>query len=150
MAEVSFHPKFESQYRALAAQSESSDQLANLFGEISALLRALEDFGHQIEGEQPGDPSHPIVISRFKTFALRRTPPTNYTPYASTPPVIRIPYVWFDQDDGNELAVVMLAGDKAELGNAWYPGIVQQIEGTLIAQWEHHHPTHRAQVRRTR
>lgn len=150
MVEVLFHPKFESQYRALGEQSEASEQMAVLFGEISALLRALEDFGHGIEGDQPGDASHPIVISRYRTFALRRTPPTNYTPYAATPPVIRIPYVWFDHDDGSELVVVMLAGDKAELGNTWYPGIVQQIEGTLIPEWERRHNTHHAQIRRTR
>lgn len=51
-------------------------------------------------------------------FALRRTPPTTYTPYATSPPVIRIPYVWFaDADTGEELAVVMLLGDKTDLKN---------------------------------
>ena len=35
---------------------------------------------NHIEGYQPGDASYPIVISRFELFALRRTPPTIYTP----------------------------------------------------------------------
>ena len=63
----------------------------DLFGEVMAVLRALEDFGHDIEGCQPEDASHPIVISRFQTFALRRTPPTVHSPYADGPPVLRIP-----------------------------------------------------------
>ncbi|MCP4961702.1 MAG: hypothetical protein GY925_20850 [Actinomycetia bacterium] len=145
-----YHPKFASQYEALASRAEGSDDLMELFGEISALLRALEDFGHDIEGDQPDDASHPIVISRFATYALRRTPPTNFTPYAYAPPVLRIPYVWFDQTGGNEIAVVMLAGDKAGLGYDWYPGIVNQIEGTMIPEWERRNPKHKAQVRRTR
>jgi len=147
--DVLFHPKFASQYEALAAQAERSDQLMELFGEVSALLRALEDFGHGIEGHQPGDASHPIVTSRFETYALRRTPPTNFTPYAYTPPVLRIPYVWFSTDT-KDIAVVMLAGDKAGLNYDWYPGIVKQIEGTMIPEWQHHNPTHKAKVRRTR
>ena len=44
----------------------------------------------------------------------------------------------------------MLAGDKADLGNAWYPSIVQQIEGTMIPEWERRNPKHKAHVRRTR
>ena len=62
----------------------------DLFGEVMALLRALEDYGHDIEGRQPEDASHPIVTSRFRMFALRRTPPTVHTPYAEEPPVLRI------------------------------------------------------------
>jgi hypothetical protein len=87
------------------------------------------------------------VISRFQTFALRRTPPTNYTPFAYAPPILRIPYVWFDQAGGDQVAVVMLAGDKADLGNDWYPGIVRQIEGAMIPEWGRRNPKHKAQVR---
>jgi hypothetical protein len=99
----------------------------------------------------PDDPSHPIVISRLDLYALRRTPPTSYTPYASRPPVIRVPYVWFtDTQTGEELAVVMLMGDKADLNNDWYPAKVQLIELTLVPEWERANPSHRARVRRTR
>ena len=150
MPDVLHHPKFASQYKALAASAAGSEEFMELFGEITALLLALEDFGHDIEGEHSDDASHPIVISRFQTFALRRTPPTRFTPYAHSQPVLRIPYVWFDETGGEPLAVVMLAGDKSELGNAWYPSIVQQIEGTMIPEWEHRNPKHKAQVRRTR
>ena len=97
------------------------------------------------------DPSHPIVISRLRTFALRRTPPTEYTPYADQPPVIRIAYVWFTDDaTREELAVVMLMGDKTLLGNNWYPSKVTAIENTLVPDWERTNPNHHAQVRRTR
>ncbi len=72
-----------------------------------------------LRANQDGDASHPIVTSRFELFALRRTPPTIYTPYADGPPVLRIPYVWFDIGGGGEVAVVMLVGDKTKLGNEW-------------------------------
>ena len=58
-------------------------------GEVMALLGALEEHGRDLEGEATDDPSHPIVVSRYHTFALRRTPPTAYTPYADAPPVIQ-------------------------------------------------------------
>jgi hypothetical protein len=126
------------------------DQL-EVAGEITALLDALERHGHHIEGDAPGDPSHAIVISRLRTFALRRTPPTDYTPYAERPPVIRVAYVWFDDlVEGDELAVVMLMGDKTTLGNNWYPSKVHAIERALVPDWERANPTPRAQVRRTR
>ncbi len=150
MPDVLYHPKFASQYEALAANAATSEELMGLFGEISALLLALENFGHGIEGEQSDDASHPIVTSRYQTFALRRTPPTKFTPYAESKPVLRIPYVWFQGPGGEELAVVMLVGDKSDLGNAWYPGIVQQIDVTMIPEWEHRNPKHEARVRRTR
>ncbi len=144
---VEFHPFFAAQFEAVCSDE---DQL-EIAGEIAALLDALERHGHDIEGEVPSDPSHPIVISRFRTFALRRTPPTKYTPYADQPPVIRIAYVWFTDDSKREeLAVVMLMGDKTTLGNNWYPSKINTIENTLVPDWEHTHPNHHAQVRRTR
>lgn len=150
MAAVRFHPKFASQYECLAEQAGGSDDLLELFGEISALIQALEDFGHDIEGDQPDDASHPIVISRYQTFALRRAPPTRFTPYAYNPPILRIPYVWFDAGGRDETAVVMLFGDKTNRGNDWYPHIVQQIEKSMIPEWEQRHPQQKARVRRTR
>lgn len=144
---VEHHPYFAAQFEALC---RDEDQL-EVAGEITALLDALERHGHDIEGEAPGDPSHPIVISRLWTFALRRTPPTDYTPYADAPPVIRIAYVWFiDESSSEEVAVVMLMGDKTALGNNWYPSKVNDIENRLVPDWERAHPTHRAQVRRAR
>jgi hypothetical protein len=77
--------------------------------------------------------------------------PTTYTPYADQPPVIRIPYVWFvDTETGEELAVVMLMGDKTGLNNDWYPAKVQQIELTQVPEWDKANPSHKARVRRTR
>jgi hypothetical protein len=144
---VEFHPTFARQYEQLCQDEVSAD----LAGEITMLLDALEVHGHDIEGEATDDPSHPIVTSRFQMFALRRTPPTMHTPYADAPPVIRIPYVWFlDTEAGEELAVVMLMGDKTTQGSHWYPKQVEVIETLLIPSWQHHHATHRARTRRTR
>jgi len=47
-----------------------------------------------------------------------------------------------------EVAVVMLVGDKTQLGNEWYPSVVRQIEGTMIGEWHQHRPSHHARVRR--
>ncbi len=44
----------------------------------------------------------------------------------------------------------MLAGDKTTLGSEWYPGVVNQIESTMVGDWERTHPTQNAQARRTR
>lgn len=66
------------------------------------------------------------------------------------PPIIRIAYVWFADDaTREELAVVMLMGDKTTLGNNWYPSKINAIENTLVPDWERTNP-HHAQVRRTR
>jgi len=83
-------------------------------------------------------------------FALRRTPPTLATPYAYSPPVLRIPDVWFiDKATGGEVAVMMLMGDKAGVGNDWYPGVVQKIDnGSMVVEWEHENPGYEAQIRR--
>ncbi|MEW6470945.1 MAG: hypothetical protein AB1679_01625 [Actinomycetota bacterium] len=141
MARVEYHPAFAAQLEELCL-NENALEVA---GDVTALLSALEEYGHEIEGEQPEDASHPVVISRYHMFALRRTPPTLYTPYADAAPVIRIPYVWFaDTEQQDELAVVMLLGDKQKLGNQWYPKTVVQIEGRMIPDWQRTHPTHKA------
>lgn len=84
-------------------------------------------------------------------FALRRTPPTLYTPYATDPPIIRIPYVWFiDASINEQFPVVMLMGDKSKLQNHWYPAKVNHIENTLVPSWERANRQHRAIARRAR
>ena len=143
MARVEYHPAFAAVYEPLCLE-----KAIDIAGEVTALLTALEDYGHDIEGEQPEDASHPIVISRYHLFALRRTPPTVYTPYADAPPVIRAPYVWFaDAEAGDEVAVVMLMEDKRPLGNQWYPKTVARTEGRMIPDWQRTHPTHKARRR---
>lgn len=148
------HPKFANQYVAMSELASESDAQLELFGEVTALLNALEGFGHGVgeDNHHPDAISHPIVTSRFQTFALRRTPPTSVTPYAYSPPVLRIPYVWFlDQGDGEEVAVVMLTGDKTTSGNDWYPAVVNGIDNaSMVADWERTHPGHKAKIRRTR
>ena len=137
---------FADQITALCENPKAMDTA----GEVMALLGALEEHGRDLEGEATDDPSHPIVVSRYHMFALRRTPPTAYTPYADAPPVIRIPYVWFVDGDGPEFAVVMLMGDKTRLGSYWYPAQVKKIEDQLIPGWERSNPGHHARIRRTR
>lgn len=94
---VEFHPSFARQYEALAKLAPDSEVQWELFADVTALINALEEHGHAVEEDNhhPDAVSHPIVTSRFHTFGLRRTPPTIVTPYADTPPVLRIPYVWF-------------------------------------------------------
>ena len=86
-----YHPTFVRQLRELNVVAVAEDRYLELLGDVVALVRALEEHGHLIEGYQPGDVSHPIVTSRFELFALRRTPPTVYTPYADSPPVLAGP-----------------------------------------------------------
>ena len=142
-----YHPRFATQLQELNRLAAHNDLCMDLLADVSALVMALEKYGHEIEGYQSEDASHPIVISKFQVFALRRTPPTVYTPYADHPPVLRIPYVWFDAVDGKEVAVVMLIGDKTGLGARWYPWAIEQIEGTMIGEWHRRFPSHRVQVR---
>ncbi len=124
-----------SQYEEMAIKMETSDLLAEVFGDVTGLITGLEELGHDIEGEEPSDASHPIVTSRFHTYALRRTPPNKFAQMAFKPPVIRIAYVWFsDTDRSEEVAVVMKMGDKTRLGNQWYPGVVQQLQNSLIPE----------------
>ncbi|MGH9112952.1 MAG: hypothetical protein ACRDZN_11755 [Acidimicrobiales bacterium] len=138
---MEFHPRFAHQYEQLCLDDDHQE----LAGEITQLIDALGCHGRLVEGDGSDDPSHPIVISRFDTYALRRTPPTAHTPYATRPPVVRIPYVWFiDTATGDELAVVMLMGDKTTLGNAWYPANLQLIEQRLVPEWERANPNHRS------
>lgn len=147
MARVEFHPKFAQDYEKLCLDDDQLD----LAGEVTQLIDALETYGHEIEGEAHSDPSHPIVISRLAMFALRRTPPTTHTPYAQSPPVIRIPYVWFrDLETADELAVIMLIGDKTQLKNHWYPKTVELIEKSLVPAWENVNQSHQAIIRRMR
>lgn len=147
MARVAFHPEFAQQYERLCTDQSRLE----IAGEVTQLIDALETYGHEIEGDAADDPSHPIVISRLAMFALRRTPPTAHTPYATTPPVLRIPYVWFiDSASRDHLAVVMLIGDKTTLQNHWYPANVARIENVLVPGWQRANPTHQPIVRRTR
>jgi hypothetical protein len=122
--EVRYHPSFE---RWLTELAEADDEV---FGEVMALLTALEEHGRDLEGEAR-DESHPIVTARYDLHALRRTPPTQSTPYASGPPVLRIVYGYYRDKAGNEVAVALVGGDKTTLGNHWYPPHIAEAEQRL-------------------
>ena len=96
-------------------------------GDIQALIDALERHGKAL-----GDPeSHSVAISKLGLRALRRTPPTDVTPYAVDPPVIRVLYGFVDRGDGQLAAVLLLGGDKTKLQNDWYPSNVGEAERRL-------------------
>ena len=65
--EVRYHPLFE---RWLTALSQGDE---DIFGEVMALLTALEVHGRELDDETREE-SHPVVTSRFDMHALRRTP----------------------------------------------------------------------------
>lgn len=100
VSRVEYHPYFAAQFEALCCDEDQFE----VAGEIAALLDALEQHSHDIEGEASRE----------------------------------------------EVAVVMLMGDKTALGNNWYPSKVNDIENRLVPDWERAHATHRAQVRRIR
>lgn len=110
-------------------------QLEDVFGEVMALINALETYGRELAGDE----SHPVSSSHYDLHALRRNPPTPSTPYADGPPVLRILYGYVRHDAGHDLAVLAIGGDKTRLGNDWYPANVTQAE-VRIDQWCQQHP----------
>lgn len=83
LVEVRYHPLFERWLTELADADEE------IFGEVMALLTALEEHGRELDDEDREE-SHPVVTSRYDMHALRRTPPSEAAPYAVGPPVLRI------------------------------------------------------------
>jgi hypothetical protein len=124
LVEVRYHPLFE---RWLAKLAEADEEV---FGEVMALLTALETHGRDLDDERREE-SHPIVTSRYDMHALRRTPPSEAAPYADRPPVLRILYAICRTTDRGEVAVVLLGGDKTALGNNWYPANLSEAEARL-------------------
>lgn len=148
MSRIEYHPYFVKQFERATEEDALPEEI---LGEIMALITALELSGHDIEHESDDAPSHPFIISRFKMYALRRTPATIATPYATKPPIIRIPYVWcWDSAIGEEFALVLLFGDKTGLGRTWYDKTKIKTENELIPAWERTHKGHKAIPKRGR
>lgn len=122
--DIRYHPLFE---RWLADLAETDEEI---FGEVMALLTALETHGRDLDNEQHEE-SHPVVTSRYDMHALRRTPPSEAAPYADRPPVLRILYAICRTANRGEVAVVLLGGDKTALGNNWYPANLTEAEARL-------------------
>lgn len=138
--EVVYHPLFEQWLAELADADEE------IFGEVMALLNALETHGRELDDEAREE-SHPVVTSRFDMHALRRTPPSEAAPYADAPPVLRILYAICRTSTGSEIAVVLLGGDKTTLGNSWYPASLGEAE-TRLDQYCRQHPDLTAIIKR--
>ena len=137
--DVRLHPLFQDWLEGLAGSGELSD----VYVEVMALIAALEDYGRAL-----GDPEcHPVVTASYDLYALRRSPPTGTTPYAAGPPILRVLFGYVRDDNGNEAAVVALGGDKAALGNAWYPANITRAQDR-IDQWCQQDPGYKPVIRR--
>lgn len=97
--DVRYHPLFDRWLGTLATGDEE------VFGDVMALMIALETYGRSLDDERREE-SHPVVSSRFDLHALRRTPPSQSTPYASDPPVLRILYGYCRDANGAEVASI--------------------------------------------
>lgn len=122
--EVRYHPLFERWLTELADADEE------IFGEVMALLTALEEHGRDLDDDR-WEESHPVVTSRYDMHALRRTPPSEAAPFADRPPVLRILYAICRTTAGSEVAVALLGGDKTALGSNWYPVNVNEAAARL-------------------
>ena len=142
--EVRLHPLFQDWLDRLSTQVQPDDvDWFEVFTEVMALIAALEKYGREL-----GDPEcHPVVTASYDLHALRRTPPTTTTPYADSPPVLRILFGFVSNDDGEEVAVVAIGGDKSSLGNHWYRANITQAQDR-IDQWCQHHPTYKPIIKR--
>ena len=132
--QIRYHPLFE---RWLVELAEADEEI---FGEVMALLTAVEEHGRDLDDENREE-SHPVVTSRYDMHALRRTPPSEATPYAVGPPVLRILYAICRTAAGDERAVVLLGGDKTTLGNHWYPVNLNEAQARLESYCRHHTDT---------
>jgi len=138
--EIRYHPLFE---RWLTALAEADEEV---FGDVMALLTALEQHGRDLDDEAREE-SHPVVTSRYDLHALRRTPPTQSTPYATGPPVLRILYGYCRSTAAAETAVVLVGGDKTTLANLWYPPTIAEAQ-SRIEQYCRQYPELTAIVKR--
>lgn len=138
--EVRYHPLFE---RWLTALAEGDQEV---FGDVMALLTALEQHGRDLDDEEREE-SHPVVTSRFDLHALRRSPPSQSTPYATAAPVLRIIYGYCRTTAGGEAAVVLVGGDKTSLTNLWYPPHIAEAQ-LRLEQYCRRYPELTAIVRR--
>jgi len=125
--EIIYQKDFESWWM------ETAKSDVEVAGEIQALIDELERHGKDL-----GDPeAHPVVMSKQGLRALRRTPPTNVTPYADGPPVIRVLYGFVDKGVGQLAAVLLLGSDKTKRQSDWYPLNVAEAERRLTILAKH-------------
>jgi hypothetical protein len=121
--EIQYHPTAEKWFVEIA----SDEDFVEVFGDVMALIGALERYGRNLGGEE----TSPIVSSRYDMHELRRTPPSATVPYAVGPPVIRVLYAFCRRQNSDPIAVILLGGDKAELGEDWYRSNVAVAERRL-------------------
>ena len=79
--EVRQHPYFSAWLVKLAGTA----QLEDVFGEVMALINALETHGRELAGEE----SHPVFSSHYDLHALRRNPPTPHQQHPGYKPITK-------------------------------------------------------------
>lgn len=99
------------------------------WADVMALVNALESKGRLLSNEEV-DECHAIRSSEF-LYALRRSPPTAITPFATEPPVLRVMFAYTVDKSGVERAIILHVGDKATRGNDWCPGARSTAEARL-------------------
>ena len=129
---VRFSPQFESWLSVLASED------LEVFADVMALISALEVHGKDLENS---DESHPVKSSKLNLHALRRTPPTATTPYATGNPVLRLIYAYTQDAQSETESVMLVGGDKSKLGNLWYPPHVAEAERRLNRYNALRHPS---------
>lgn len=122
--EIRYDPDFGSWLESFLKDEE----LFDVYAELVALIDHLAGAGQEILEPE----SKPIASSRY-LHELRRTPPSTAAPYADKPPVLRVLYAFCRTSSNEVIAVVLLGGDKTELGNAWYPTNLMRAETRLTS-----------------
>jgi hypothetical protein len=97
-------------------------------GEMQALVDALGQRGRGLGWPESGM----LTSSRCGLRELRRVPPTDVTPLAEDPPVLRALYGFVDRGHDGAAAVLLLGGDKTSLKNEWYPPNIAEAERLLV------------------
>lgn len=138
--EVRYHPLFERWLTELADADEE------VFGEVMALLSALEVHGRGLDDETQEE-SHPVVTARHDMrmrSAARRPPKRLHSPRNHRCCEC---YAYCTDGAGEEIAVALLGGDKTRLGNLWYPPNVIEA-GNRLDQYCRRHTDLKAIMKR--
>lgn len=138
--------KFDSQLlndlRALL--SSEGTAWGSAYTDVQMLIEALADYGHELEGHEHDSPSKPLLASRpWAVYTLRRTPPNEVALRATGEPVLRIPYVWVKDSQGELYALVLFVADKSNVEDEdrWYIELAGDVVEAVNA-WRSTHPDH--------
>jgi hypothetical protein len=103
--------------------------LHDVYADCIALIDAVATYGQRLI-----EPESKPIHSSLYLHELRRTPPSDTAPLADQPPIIRILYAFCRTATGETIALVLVGGDKTELGNNWYPTNIATAHTRLTTQ----------------